>query len=70
MNKHWSYGFGSVNAYAMMLFVLFYTPCVAALSVIANELKSAKWTSFVIMFQLSFAWIVSVLFYQIARLFM
>lgn len=63
-------GFGSVNAYAMMLFVLFYTPCVAALSVIANELKSAKWTSFVIMFQLSFAWIVSVLFYQIARLFM
>ena len=63
-------GFGALNAYSMMIFVLFYTPCVAALAITAQELKSAKWTTFVFMFQLVFAWLASVLVYQIVSLFM
>ena len=62
-------GFGPLNAYAMMIFVLFYTPCVAAIAVIAQELKSAKWTTFVVVFQLVSAWLASTLIYQIGRLF-
>lgn len=62
-------GFSALNAYSMMIFVLFYTPCVAAIAVIAQELKSAKWTTFVVMFQLVFAWLASVLVYQIGSLF-
>lgn len=61
-------GFGPLNAYAMMIFVLFYTPCVAALGVIAKELKSVKWTVFVLTFQLAFAWTASVLVYQMLKL--
>jgi ferrous iron transport protein B len=63
-------GFGPLNAYSMMIFVLFYTPCVAAIAVIAKELKSVKWTVFVVMFQLAFAWIASVLVYQVGSLFL
>ncbi|HBN84324.1 MAG TPA: hypothetical protein DDZ89_10805 [Clostridiales bacterium] len=63
-------GFGAINAYSMMIFILYYTPCIAALAVIAQELKSVKWTMFVFLFQLVFAWLASVLFYQIAGLFM
>ncbi len=62
-------GFGALNAYSMMIFVLFYTPCVAALAVIAKELKSAKWTGFIFLFQIVFAWMSSVLVYQIGSLF-
>lgn len=62
-------GFGSLNAFSMMIFVLFYTPCVAAIAVIAQELKSVKWTTFVVVFQIVFAWLASTLFYQVASLF-
>ncbi|MDD3200140.1 MAG: ferrous iron transport protein B [Eubacteriales bacterium] len=62
-------GFGALNAYSMMIFVLFYTPCVATLAVTAQELKAAKWTTFLLIFQLTFAWIASVLVYQIGSLF-
>ncbi len=62
-------GFGALNAYSMMIFVLFYTPCVAALAVIAKELKSVKWTTLIFTFQLVFAWTASVLVFQIGSLF-
>lgn len=62
-------GLGSLNAYSMMIFVLFYTPCVAAIAVIAQELKSVKWTTFVFVFQIVSAWVASVLVYQIGSLF-
>ncbi|NMB42818.1 MAG: ferrous iron transport protein B, partial [Clostridiales bacterium] len=62
-------GFGSLNAFSMMIFVLFYTPCVAAIAVISQELKSVKWTTFVVVFQIVFAWLASTLFYQVASLF-
>lgn len=62
-------GFGSLNAFALMVFCLLYTPCMATIAVIHRELKSAKWTAFTIFFQLFVAWIVTVLVYQVGRWF-
>lgn len=61
-------GFTAINAYALMLFCLLYTPCVATLGTIKRELRSTKWTIFVVAFQLVVAWTITTLFYQIARL--
>ena len=63
-------GFGAANAYALMVFCLLYTPCVATIAVIKRELKSAKWTAFTIVYQLAAAWIMAVLVYNIAGIFM
>ena len=37
-----SFGFGAANAYAMMVFCLLYTPCVATIAVIQREMKSYR----------------------------
>lgn len=62
-------GFGPLNAYALMVFCLLYTPCAAAIGVIARELKSVKWTLFTIIFQLVIAWLAATLVFQIGSLF-
>lgn len=64
------YGFGALNAYALMVFVLLYTPCVATIAVISRELKSVKWTVFTIVFQLFIAWFAATCVYQIGSLFL
>lgn len=63
-------GFTALNAYALMLFCLMYTPCMAAVATIQRELRSVKWTLFSVGFQLVTAWTVAVAFYQIGRLFL
>ena len=57
--------FSTVSAYAFMVFVLLYTPCVAALSAIYKELKSAKWTIIAVGYQLILALTLSMLVYQL-----
>lgn len=64
-----SQAFSPISAYAFMIFVLLYTPCVAALSAISRELGSKKWTAFAIVFQLGVAWFASALFFQVATIF-
>lgn len=61
-------GFGPLNAYALMLFCLLYTPCVATIATIKKELNSSKMTIAYLAFQLGFAWIVTTIFYQVARM--
>lgn len=63
------YGFGALNAYALMVFSLLYTPCAATIGVIQRELRSIKSTIFVVLFQLGVAMLVATLVYQIGRLF-
>lgn len=63
------FNFTAVNAYALMIFVLLYTPCVATIATMKREMKSTKWTVFAVLFQVIVAWIVSVLFFQVANLF-
>ncbi len=65
-----SFGFGALNAYALMVFSLLYTPCAAAIGVIARELKSAKWTLFTIVFQLVVAWLAATIVFQIGSIFL
>ena len=62
-------GFSAINAYSMMLFCLLYIPCAATIAVIKKETESFKWTFTAILLQLGIAWIVSVLFYQVASFF-
>lgn len=61
-------GFTAVNAYALMVFCLLYTPCVATIATMKRELGSAKWTIFAVAFQLGVAWLMAVLVYQLGSL--
>lgn len=58
-------GFGSVNAYALMVFCLLYTPCIATIATIKRETRSWGWTLMMILFQLTIAWLAAVLVYQL-----
>ncbi len=63
-------GFGGVNAYALMVFCLMYTPCVAAIGAIRRETKSWKFTLGLMGFQILIAWIAAVAIFQVgSRLF-
>lgn len=61
-------GFGPLNAYCLMLFCLFYVPCVASLSTIRKESHSTIYMLKVASFQLVVAWSISTLVYQIGHL--
>lgn len=61
-------GFGPVNAYALMIFCLLYTPCIATIATIKRETGSWRWTMGMMAFQLLFAWAVSVFVFQIGSL--
>lgn len=62
--------FGPLNAYCMMLFVLLYVPCAAAMATIKKESKDTKFTVKLALFQIGLAWLVSVLVFQIGSLFL
>ena len=55
--------FTPVVAYAFMLFVLLYFPCIAALTAIAKE-AGWKWMLFCVIYTTIIAWIMTFLFYQ------
>lgn len=61
-------GFTSLNAYALMIFCLLYTPCIATIATIKRETRSWKWTIGMVVFQLVLAWVVATLVFQIGRL--
>ncbi len=56
---------GMAGAFAYLLFVLLYMPCVAAIAAVRRE-ASARWTIFVAAWTTGFAYIAATLFYQIA----
>ncbi len=62
--------FGSVlSAVSFLLFTLLYTPCIAAIATVKNELKSSSKAIGVVIFQCAIAWIVSFAVYSIGGLF-
>ncbi len=61
-------GFGALNAYALMVFCLLYSPCIAAVGVVRRETGSLKWTLGMVCFQLLVAWGMSVLVYQMGMI--
>lgn len=58
-------GFGSASAYALMVFCLLYSPCVAAVATIRRETGSWKFTLGMVVFQILVAWSAAVLVYQV-----
>ncbi len=61
--------FSTLSAYAFMVFVLLYTPCVAVIGVVKRETNSYKWTAFSVLYQLFVAWLVATIVYQVGSFF-
>ncbi len=55
----------SKAAFAYLLFILIYMPCVAAIAAVYRE-TNIKWTIFLVSYLTILAWIVSTMFYQIS----
>jgi ferrous iron transport protein B len=60
--------FTPVTAYAFMVFVLLYFPCIATISTLRKEI-GAKWAWFSVVQSLVLAWVMSFLIYQVGCLF-
>ncbi len=58
-------GFGPVNAYALMVFCLLYSPCMATVATIRRETHSWKWTLGMVAFQVLLAWAAAVVVFQV-----
>ena len=57
--------FTPLIALTLMLFILIYPPCIAALAVIKRETGSLKWMLFMFCYENAFAWIACFIFYNI-----
>ena len=62
--------FTPLSAYAYLVFILLYVPCVAALAAARRELNSRKYFIMSILIQLGAAYTVSLIVYQVGRLFL
>ena len=63
-------GITPVAAYAFLLFVLLYFPCIATIAAIKSETGSWRWALFAASYTTVLAWMVSAAFYQVATLVM
>ena len=63
-------GFTPLSAFSLLVFVLLYVPCVAAVSTLFKEMNSKKWAFFSIAWQVGCAYVVSLLVYQLGSLFL
>ena len=61
--------FTPLSAYAFMIFILLYIPCISTVAAIRNETYSWKWTALAVIYPLSTAYILTFIFYQIGHLF-
>ena len=61
--------FTARSAYAFLVFVLLYTPCMAAVATIRRELNSRKLTAFAVCYQLVIAYAASLAVYLLSGLF-
>ncbi len=55
-------------AYSLMVFVLIYSPCLAALAVMKRETNSWKWPAFSLIYGTALAWVVTFIVYQGGKL--
>lgn len=63
-------GWTPLVAFAFMIMILLYVPCVATLGIIKKETGSWKWSLFTIGYTLVLGWAVATLIYQVGRLFL
>ena len=57
--------FPPASAISFLVFCLLYTPCIAALAAVRKELGGLRWVLAIVVFQCSFAWILSFLFFRV-----
>ena len=62
-------GITPLAAYAYLIFILLYFPCIATIAAIKNETGSWRWATFAALYTTIVAWIMSALIYQIGGLF-
>jgi len=62
-------GITPLAAYAYLIFILLYFPCIATIAAIKNETGSWRWAGFAACYTTAVAWAVSALVYQIGGLF-
>ena len=62
-------GINPLAAYAYLIFILLYFPCIATIAAIKNETGSWRWALFAACYTTIVAWIVSAAVYQIGGLF-
>ena len=60
--------FGAMAAYSFMIFNLLCAPCFAAMGAIKREMNNAKWTAAAIGYMCGFAYVVSLIVYQLGGL--
>ena len=60
--------FGAVTAYSFMIFNLLCAPCFAAMGAIKREMNNAKWTAGAIGYMCLFAYVCSLIVYQLGGL--
>jgi ferrous iron transport protein B len=61
--------FNPLIAFAFLIFILIYFPCVAVIAVLKKESGKWKWALFVVFYTTGVAWLMSFLVYQIGSLF-
>jgi ferrous iron transport protein B len=62
-------GINPLAAYAYLIFILLYFPCIATIAAIKNETGSWRWATFAALYTTVVAWIMSATVYQIGGLF-
>ena len=62
-------GITPLAAYAYLIFILLYFPCIATIVAIKNETGSWRWASFAAIYTTAVAWVVSMAVFQIGSLF-
>ena len=60
--------FGAMAAYSFMIFNLLCAPCFAAMGAIKREMNNAKWTAAAIAYMCGFAYVVSLIVFQLGGL--
>ena len=63
-------GLSPLSAYAYLIFVLLYFPCIATVAAIRNESGSWRWALFAALYTTGLAWVVSAAVYQVGSLIM
>lgn len=64
-----SNGHAGLAGYSYLIFNLLCAPCFAAIGAIKREMNSAKWTWFAVGYQCIFAYVISLIVYQLGLLF-
>ena len=62
-------GITPLIAFAYLLFVLIYFPCIATIAAIKGETGSWKWALFAACYTTALAWVVSAVVYQVGSIF-